>query len=85
MRQWSRETSADFCRRMGWKVGTRLVGEEGYGATVIEITAIGERSILAKTISHAGDLSLACPEGCWTLSCRDWMEATAVSPTSGRG
>lgn len=67
------ESEADFARRLGWLPGTRLAGDEGYGVTVIEITALGERVILAKTISHDGK-----PPGpnkyetAWTLDMRDW-------------
>lgn len=64
---------ADFCRAMGWHPGTRLVGDEGYGPTVIKITALGEKAILAKTISQGGEI---CPRGdsesLWTLACRNW-------------
>lgn len=63
---------AEKCRKNGWRVGTRLIGDEGYGPTVIEITAIGETRILAKEISHNGKPSDRC-EGDWTLSCRDWQ------------
>jgi hypothetical protein len=65
------ETEADFCRRVGWGPGTRLAGDEGYGVTVIEITALGESVILAKQISHAGKLDPS-REHAWTLDCRDW-------------
>jgi hypothetical protein len=51
------ESSADACRRLGFEVGTRLAGDEGYGVTIIEITAIGERAILAKEISRRGQPS----------------------------
>jgi len=54
-------SSAEKCRRNGWKVGTRIVGDEGYGPTVIEITAIGEEAVLAKCISHNGE------PGSWEL------------------
>ena len=62
-----------LCSERGWKAGTRLIGDEGYGPTIIELTAIGEGTILAKTISHNGVPSSAS-EHCWTLSCRDWHE-----------
>lgn len=65
------ESDADFCRRMGWQPGTRLAGDEGYGVTIIEITAVGERGILAKEISHAGEPHDG-REYNWTLTCRDW-------------
>jgi len=66
------QSDAERCKVNGWTVGTQLVGDEGYGPTVIEITAIGEESILAKTISHNGDVRHARGEGNWTLQCRDW-------------
>jgi len=64
----------ELCRKNGWAVGTRLVGDEGYGPTVIEITAIGEDHLLAKTISHRGIPDSGRPEGSWTLSCRKWTK-----------
>ena len=72
---------ADICRENGWIPGTRLVGDEGYGPTVIEITAVGERSILAKTVSHNGQPSTV-REGNWCLWCRDWhvVPNAAVKP-----
>src|SRR5690606_37146391 len=62
----------ETCELNGWGVGTRLVGDEGYGPTVIRITAIGERMLLAvcETERHGGD----CPEASWTLTCREWSE-----------
>lgn len=62
---------AETCRRNGWTVGTRLVGDEGYGPTTIEITAIGERVLLAKMISPTRQ-----SESTWTLAYRDWKEVT---------
>ena len=63
-----KETSADYCRRMGWGIGTRIVGDEGYGPTTITITAVGqERSILAKADGR--------DESRWTLEHRDWQLA----------
>lgn len=69
-------TDADLCRKNGWGPGTRLVGNEGYGDTVIEITAVGERGILAKRISHDGEPSRSELETSWTLQCRDWSEVS---------
>jgi hypothetical protein len=52
-RQRQDETPADFCRRMGWGVGTRLVGVVMIGDTTVTfnklITAIGKRCVLAET------------------------------------
>ncbi len=69
-----RYSDAEQCRRNGWTAGTRLVGDEGYGPTVIELTAIGEDSILAKKISHNGIPEEYPYEGSWTLSCRKWKK-----------
>lgn len=65
------DNQANACRERGWLPGTRLVGDEGYGPTVIEITALGESSILAKRISHKGQ-PVEERESSWTLSSRDW-------------
>ena len=66
-------TDAEMCRIFGWGPGTRLQGDEGYGMTVIEITAVGEEKILAKTLSHDGVPSTR-GESSWTLKCREWVE-----------
>lgn len=69
-------TPADTCRANGWTVGTRLVGDEGYGPTVIEITAIGEERILARAISHGGKPYRRQPdETTWLLDHREWTVA----------
>ena len=66
--------AAQVCRAMGWDVGTRIKGNEGYGESVIEITAIGEKRLLAKMISHKGQPENH-GESTWTLACRDWEPA----------
>lgn len=65
------ESSADFCRRMGFEVGSHLIGDEGYGPTVIRLTAIGERSILAIEVPN-GEGGGSFYESTWTLEMRDW-------------
>lgn len=65
------ETDAAFCRRMGYATGTRLSGDEGFGVTIIQITAVGDRTILAKEVSHAA-MEEQDHERIWTLSCRSW-------------
>lgn len=67
--------SADKCRANGWGPGTLLVGDEGYGPTVIRVTAVGEKEILARIISHNGDPDGGC-ECNWTLEYRDWKRVT---------
>jgi hypothetical protein len=63
------ETDAATCAANGWTVGTRLAGDNGYGPTVIRITAIGEERILARRLTALVD---AGPEVAWTLRYRDW-------------
>jgi hypothetical protein len=66
-------SDAEECRDRGFKVGDRLVGNEGYGPTVIQLDYIGKTRILATEISHNGEpRPMATPEDTWTLSCRDW-------------
>ncbi len=70
------ESSAAACRRKKWKVGDRLVGDGGTGPEVIELTAIGERLVIAKTISRRGSPveDWESGEHSLTLSCRDWKK-----------
>ena len=67
-----KETSASYCRRMGWGPGAHIVGDEGYGPTAITITAVGQEGILAKADGR--------DENTWTLEHRDWQLAEP-SPT----
>lgn len=71
-------SAAETCRTRGWTVGTRLVGDEGYGPTVIEITAIGRTRILAVTVTHNGLPEPRARESDWVLWCRDWQPVDAA-------
>ena len=71
---------AEICKERGWVAGTRLVGDEGFGPTIIEITAIGKNGLLAETISHNGKKSSG-NETSWVLWCRDWKEMPNVKLT----
>jgi len=64
-------SNAEYCRSRGWGVGTRLVGDEGYGPTIIEITALGDEMLIAKAISRNGE-PVNDREAPWTLACQDW-------------
>lgn len=76
--------SAETCRARGWGPGTRLIGDEGYGPTVIRITALGERRILAVAESHNGIPYGPWDEAPWTLEHRDWRvcESTESEPSA---
>ncbi len=67
--------NADKCRQNGWLPGTELIGDEGYGPSVIRITALGESSILARIVSHNGE-PIRGYETTWTLEFRDWQPLT---------
>lgn len=63
-------SDADIARKNGW---TPVIGDEGYGPTVIEITAVGETHVLAKTLTDNGKHpGRSDTEAIWTFSCRDW-------------
>lgn len=68
--------SADLCRASGWTAGTRLSGNEGHWVAVIELTAIGEEVVLAKTVSLNGKPAPDPDEACWSLMEREWVEVS---------
>ncbi|ORL01802.1 hypothetical protein A6F55_19105 [Prescottella equi] len=78
------DNEADVCRRLGWGPGTLLEGDEGYGPSVIRITALGESAILARRVRCNGK-PVSAREGLWTLSCRDWKRVaeSALDTTQG--
>lgn len=75
-----RARNADECRALGWLPGTRLAGDEGFGETVVEITALGEHEILAKTIIRRGVPEGDHHESTWCLDARDWRVVRAAEP-----
>lgn len=64
-------SDAEICRAENWGPGTRLVGDEGHGPTVIEITGVGKNAILAIALDQERP-----HEHVWTLRYRDWAVAT---------
>lgn len=64
------ETTAGYCRRLGYGPGTHLVGDEGYGPMTLVITAVGTRTILG--------YNLDTPEfeSTWNLGYRPWKKTT---------
>lgn len=75
----SPNSSAEICRQNNWQPGTLLEGQamaEDRRHTVsvrIQITAIGERSILARLVSVANVvLHNAADEQMFDLHARDW-------------
>lgn len=60
------ESPASHARRRGWNVGTRLVGDDGSGPTIITITSIGKEAVLACADNSNRD-------HLWGLACRDWQ------------
>jgi hypothetical protein len=70
-----RISDAEICRSRGWKVGTVLIGDEGFGPDRILITAIGEQNILARK-THKDGVPVDETEHSWTLQFRDWCEVS---------
>lgn len=60
---------AEVARSRGWGVGTIIVGDEGYGPTRLEITALGDTNLIARPLYADGSKDR---EGNWTLCCRCW-------------
>lgn len=70
-------TERETCDLNGWGVDTRLVGDEGYGPSVIRITYFTrDGSMLAITESRHGE-AVYEREHFWTLDCREWSEVMA--------
>lgn len=57
-------TEAETARLNGWNIGTRLVGDEGYGPTEIVVTYIGDTMVVCRW--PFGDSTT-------TFECRDWQ------------
>jgi hypothetical protein len=50
----------------------RQIGDAGFGPTIIQITGLGERVMLAKMISH-GCLAVGHHDAqAWSLGLREW-------------
>lgn len=62
------------CRKNGWVAGTRLVGTDADGPTVIEITAVGRETVLAVAISEDGKPCKDEHEYSWMLDQRKWRK-----------
>lgn len=66
-------SDAEKCRHNGWKAGTLLIGNEGYGNDIIRITAVGEERILARHVAKLyGSGRHFDYESTWCLDGRDW-------------
>lgn len=71
--------AATICRNNKWTTGTVLRGIEYFGkprkrrVCEIQITAVGEKSILAKCLLHGeGEMT-------WTLAHRRWRKVAQVT------
>lgn len=71
-------TELETCELNGWGVGTRLVGNEGYGPTTIRITYLSSQNLLA--VREGGRYDGY--ESSWTLACRDWTEVQSTEETN---
>lgn len=78
-------TERETCDLNGWDVGTRLVGDEGYGPTVIRLTYFTEDgALLAVTESRNGE-PVSDREHFWTLQRREWSVVTPPGQTPSDG
>ena len=57
----------------GWTIGDILEGDEGYGPSLIKITAIGEELFLCRWDYRKGG-GWQPESGQTTLSCREWKK-----------
>lgn len=65
------QSSADFCREMGWQAGQIVTGsDDGYGEVTVRITAIGDESVLGRTVHKSKPQS---GENLWSFHYRDWV------------
>lgn len=62
-------SAADTARHLGWTVGTKIRGTDSRSTITIEITAIGERLVLGKTI-RGSSFDRECS---YTFDRRDWQ------------
>jgi hypothetical protein len=71
-------SSAQICRDMGWGPGTVLVSHatKDLHQSVIRLTAIGRRLVLAELVEPPERPVLGPVEAAWTLSYRDWEQSS---------
>lgn len=62
--------SANLARQNNWQPGDKLKGD----GDVIQITAIGERMVLAKLLSRKGTEFPDATESNWVLEFREWRK-----------
>lgn len=65
-------TERETCDLNGWGIGTRLVGDEGYGPTVIRLTYFTEKGGLIAVAESRNDQPSNESESFWTLRNREW-------------
>ena len=67
--------AAATCLAQGWGVGTLLAGDDGYGETVLRLTAMGESIVVARCVCLQGR-RVERPEAAWSLQYRPWREVS---------
>lgn len=67
------------CRMNDWKVGDRLISDDGTGPTQIELTEIGPSGVSATVLSHNG-VKLDQEETLDTLAGRTWRRLETPLP-----
>lgn len=69
------ETSAVFCRRMGWKEGDRIESPTEGAHSVLEIVQLADHVVQAREVSRNGKPLQRPQVHHWTLSYRAWRRA----------
>lgn len=67
----------ELCKANGWGPGTRLIGDQGYGPTTIELTYISPQIVVAITHAVAGKHLPVPRERTWSLQSRNWVEVSS--------
>ncbi len=65
-------TDVEILDRLSAGVGSKLIGDEGQGPEVIEVTAVGLQHILARRVRNSKNQTVFDAETIWTLAHRDW-------------
>lgn len=64
----------EICQKNGWDVGTRLVGDEGWGPDVIEIRYLSPSIVVCRLVLPHNPNHPKGSDAPWTLQCRNWQK-----------
>jgi hypothetical protein len=61
----------DLCRANCWAAGDKLIGEDGYGTILVELTGVSADGISARVVARNG-VAIHPPQPLDTLTGRSW-------------